>query len=308
MSGNRLPRGRRVVAHLLSTILAVLLAGCDVANPPGAQPSPTPVDPARVVEDFVRQLEPTAPYRDPTAAERQHTAEAVRLLIDGDDLTRATALLGDVGYAGRVHVDPGTGRTYAMFTTEAGGDRPWGILLVDLSRTPELAIEVPHPNSDLLTEDVGLRLFRAVPGSVLVVAGAHRRAGHDQADAAHNADGLFQVVANRFAAHGLNQIQLHGFAEASLPREEVVISNGQRRSSAPLRRAANALQDANFVTCRAWSADCGQLEGTTNTQADDARRQGSVFIHLEITWAVRRDADRREDLVQALAAVGLSRR
>ncbi|MFC4148867.1 hypothetical protein ACFO0M_21650 [Micromonospora mangrovi] len=308
MSRNR-PRRAVTAASCLFAALLVL-GGCSVpTSAPAVQPSGTgPRDPGPSVEDFVRQLKPTAPYRDPGERERQDTEEAVSLLLRGrDGLDRATALLNGVGYQSAVDDDPETGRSYAIFTTDAGGDRSWGMLLVDLSRPPELAVEVPHPNSDLHTEDVGLRLFRAVPGSVLLIAGAHRRAANDRADAAHNPDGLFQVIAAEFARHDVNQIQLHGFADRSLPDEDVVVSNGQRRSSAPLRRVANALDEAGFVTCRAWTARCGQLEGTTNTQAEEARRQGTVFIHLEITWAVRRDADRRATLVQALAAADLPR-
>ncbi|SBT47670.1 hypothetical protein GA0070621_2962 [Micromonospora narathiwatensis] len=271
-------------------------------------PASASVDPAGIVTDFVRQLKPTAPYRDPTATERRAVRDAVDLLLDGPDgLEDATRLLDTVGYTARVTDDPETGRRYAMFATEPGGDGSWGMLLVDLSGELKLAIEVPHPNSDLQTEDVGLRLFRAVPGSMLVVAGAHRRAGGDRADAAHNAVGMFQVVTGRFARRGLNQIQLHGFAEQSLPDEDAVVSNGQRSSNAPLRRMADALEDAGFVTCRAWAVRCGQLEGTTNTQADEARRNRSVFIHLEITWAIRRDADRRAELVAALSSADLPR-
>lgn len=308
MSLKRPPRAGLVAARLGTTLL---LAACSPFAPaaPQAVPAPASADPASIVTDFVTQLKPTAPYRDPTAAERKAARDAVDLLLNGaSGLEEAVRLLETTGYTARVATDPQTGRRYAMFVTEADSDSAWGMLLVDLSGEIELAIEVPHPNSDLQTEDVGLRLFRAVPGSMLVVAGAHRRAGGDRADAAHNADGMFQVVTSRFARRHLNQIQLHGFADQSLPDEDTVVSNGQKgRSSAPLRRVADALEDAGFVTCRAWTARCGQLEGTTNTQAEEARRRGSVFIHLEITWAVRRDADRRAELVEALSSADLPR-
>lgn len=308
MSRNRPRRAGTVAAGLSAALL--LVAGCTApADAPAVTPiGPGPRDPGEAVADFVRQLRPTAPYRDPEPQERQDTEQAVSLLLRGPEgFDPATALLSRVGYASTVDTDPATGRRYAMFTTEAGGDLSWGMLLVDLTRPPELAVEVPHPNSDLHTEDVGLRLFRAVPGSVLLIAGAHRRAADDRADAAHNPDGLFQVIAAEFAHHDINQIQLHGFADRSLPNEDVVVSNGQPRSSAPLRRVAKALEEAGFVTCRAWAAHCGQLEGTTNTQAEQARRQGAVFIHVEITWAVRRDPDRRTALAEALATADLPR-
>ncbi|MEO3778228.1 hypothetical protein ABGB16_15545 [Micromonospora sp. B11E3] len=304
MSRNRPPRAGLIAACVSA---AVVLIACSPTPPPATPAVAGTADPAAAVDSFVGSLEPTAPYRDPTTEERQRARDAVELLLDGrDGLPGATGLLAAVGYTASTGTDPETGREYAMFSTEAGGDRAWGMLLVDLSREVHLAIEVPHPNSDLHTEDLGLRLFRAVPGSMLLVAGAHRRAADARADAAHNPDGLFQVIAGRFARRDLNQIQLHGFADKSLPDEDAVVSNGQRRSSAPLRRVARSLEDAGFVTCRAWSAKCGQLEGTTNTQAEEARRRGSVFIHLEITWAVRRDAERRAALVEALATADLT--
>jgi hypothetical protein len=307
MHWNSPPRAG-LLAACLSAALVLAACGQSPAAAPSTPAASGSADPARAVTDFVGRLKPSAPYRDPTGEERRRTLDAVDLLLDDPSrLGEATALLTQVGYAGSAGTDPDTGRRYAMFTTEAGSDRAWGMLLVDLSRPPKLAIEVPHPNSDLRTEDIGLRLFQAVPGSVLLVAGAHRRAGDQRADAAHNADGMFQVITGRFARQAVNQIQLHGFAEQSLPDEDAVISSGQRRSSPPLRRAADALNEAGFVTCRAWAAKCGQLEGTTNSQAEEARRQGSVFIHLEVTWAVRRDESRRADLVEALVAADLPR-
>ncbi|MFF5172774.1 hypothetical protein ACFY3U_09085 [Micromonospora sp. NPDC000089] len=305
MSRNRASRTGLIA---LCATLSLAVAACQGSTGTPAGTGSAPADPGTVVTDFVRQLKPTAPYRDPDAEERRSARQAVTLLLRGrPGLDEATGVLTALGFTASRGRDPQTGRDYALFRTEAGGERAWGLIMVDLSEPVQLAIEVPHPNSDLHTEDVGLRLFRAVPGSIMLVAGAHRRAGDEQADAAHNSDGLFQLVSDRFARDHINQIQLHGFADQSLPDEDVVISNGQRRSNPALRRTADALTEAGFVTCRAWSTRCGQLEGTTNTQAEEARKQGAVFIHLEVTWAVRRDAARRADLVEALAAADLPR-
>ncbi|MEU1602330.1 hypothetical protein [Micromonospora matsumotoense] len=301
---------RRLVLLAFCAALSLCLAAC--GDPPGEPTGvpPTPIDPGTVVTDFVGRLEPTDPYRDPDPTERQGARRAVTLLLAENHagLEEASGLLAGLGFTASRGRDPQTGRDYALFVTEAGGERPWGLILVDLSRPVRLAVEVPHPHSDLHTEDVGLRLFRATPGSIMLVAGAHRRAGDQKADAAHNSQGLFQLASDRFARGGINQIQLHGFAEQSLPGEEIVVSNGQKRSDAALRRTADALDAAGFVACRAWSSRCGELEGTTNTQAEAARKQGAVFVHLEITWAVRRAEDRRADLVKALVAADLPRR
>lgn len=305
---------RAGVAACLGATL--FLFGCDSAthassqSPGSADPvapaSAGPADLATAVVHFGGQLKPAAAYRDPTAEERSRVQNAVDLLLAGrHGLDEATGLLSAVGYQGTVGTDSATGREYVMYQAQPGSDRPWGMLVVDLSRPAQLAIEVPHPNSDLQTEDLGARLYRAVPGSVLLVAGAHRRVANNRADAAHNSDGMFQAVAGQFARAGINQIQLHGFAEQSLPGMEAVVSNGQRRSSPPLRRVADALQAAGFATCRAWTEKCGQLEGTTNVQADEAHRRQSVFMHVEITAPVRQDPARRAALVAALATANL---
>ncbi|MFU8851674.1 hypothetical protein ACNAW0_11935 [Micromonospora sp. SL1-18] len=318
-----MPRNRLISAGVAACLGAALfLVGCDSAprvshSPPASSANPTSADPvtpassgpadlAAAIIDFGGRLKPTAAYRDPTAEERSRVRDAVDLLLVGrDGLPKATGLLTAAGYRSTVGTDSATGREYAIYQTEPGSDQPWGMLVVDLSRPARLAIEVPHPNSDLQTEGLGALLFRAVPGSVLLVAGSHRRAAKNRADAAHNPDGIFQVVAGQFARARVNQIQLHGFAEQSLPGTDAVVSNGQRRPNPPLRRVADALQGAGFATCRAWTEKCGQLEGTTNVQADEARRRQSVFIHVEITGPVRRDPSRGAALVAALATADL---
>ncbi|MEK8108265.1 hypothetical protein NKG94_31335 [Micromonospora sp. M12] len=46
---------------------------------------------------------------------------------------------------------------------------------------------------------------------------------------------------------------------------------------------------------------CGQLEGKTNEQGRAAAALKTVFIHLELSWSVRRDAEARGRVVKALA-------
>jgi hypothetical protein len=289
----------------LLTTLA--LAACTPPERPTEVPPVRPSDPASAVDRFAASLEPSGPYRDPSRDEREQAAEAVGLLLDDPaNLDRATAVLGGLGFTARRGDDPATRRPYMMFSSQPGDERAWGIILVDLSAPVRLAVEVPHPNSDLRTEVIGTRLFHRVPGSVLLVAGAHRRAAGDEADVAHNGDSLFNVAATQFAERQLNQVQLHGFAEESLPGADVVVSPGAASASGPLRRAAEQLTRAGFQTCRAWLRRCGRLEGTTNAQADRAAGTGSVFVHVEISWTVRADDARDDALVDALAKADLT--
>ena len=49
-------------------------------------------------------------------------------------------------------------------------------MVLDGSAPPRRVIAVPHPKADRLTAWLGLALFRAAPGSALLLAGTHRRA------------------------------------------------------------------------------------------------------------------------------------
>jgi hypothetical protein len=189
-----------------------------------------------------------------------------------------------------------------MNTDRAGDDRAWGIVLVDLSAPARLVIEVPHPNFDLKTERMGVHLFRLTPGAVLLMAGAHRKAGGGAADVAHNEQSLFNVLAAESADQHMPQIQLHGFADENLPGQDAVVSTGASFVAPAASRLADRLAEIGLATCRAWADRCGHLEGTLNVQGRAADGAGSVFIHLELNWRVRGDDRLRAEAMNAVAA------
>jgi hypothetical protein len=193
-----------------------------------------------------------------------------------------------------------TGRPYGLLT-DPGDERAWGWYLVDRSAPVRLAVEVPHPNSDLRTEELGLALYRAVPGSTLLVAGTHRRVEDDAGDVAHRTDSMFHAVAAEYADQGLPQVQLHGFHDDNLPDTDVVLSPGAGDDGDLVRRIADRLGDADFRVCRSWREDCGRLEGKTNEQGRDAAERGTPFVHVEISRSVRDDPAAWSRLVRALA-------
>jgi hypothetical protein len=175
-----------------------------------------------------------------------------------------------------------------------GADGPVGAV--------RLAIEVPHPRTDIATEWVGLDLFRRVAGSVVLFAGAHRRAGRGAADVAHNAGSFFHALSLTLAQRGIAQVQLHGFADWNLPDAQAGVSTGSDRPTPLAERIAAQLGMREITTCRAWEQACGRLEGTTNVQGHAAKESGSVFVHVELSNSVRADAGRRAAVVEALAA------
>lgn len=263
-------------------------------------------DPATLIAAFVADLRPDDPYRDPTEEDRQLAANAVGRLVN--DVVHGASLpeMTSLGFSSIASTDPVTGRAFALFRSETDTDRSWGAVLVDRSAPTRLVIEVPHPNFDLRTELLGVEMFRKIPGSIVLVAGAHRRASDGNADVAHNESSLFHAMAVELARRGLPQIQLHGFADKNLRDADVVVSTGSATRLRAARSIADQLAEAGLIVCRAWLRRCGQLEGTSNVQGRAAEKLGATFVHLEISWSVRRGRTGRSTLVDAVAAAGIA--
>ncbi len=223
--------------------------------------------------DRVRAMSAGGPYRPPTDDER----------------AAAIATVGDVlaGRPGGEHgVDEATGRPFTMVVAAAY----WGTVVVQ--GVPDLVIEVPHPGSDRLTSRLGLELFRALPTAALLVAGAHRDAADGAADVAHRADSLFHAGAQVLA---VPELQLHGFAAASAPDTDAVISPGAGRATDWHRDLEKALTQQGFRT-----RHHEHLAGRTNVQGIAAAELGRPFLHLELTPLLRRD--HRDRVVDAVTA------
>lgn len=286
---------------LLAAVAAV--AGCtrdEVTTPVPAPPVET--DPARLVDELTAGLSRTNPYRDPDSAERSQARRFARLLLgDPDDRTGQEEILGGLGFGVRHGTDPVTGRPFTAFLATGSDDRTWGALLLDRSARARQVVQVPHPAFDLNTEKLGLALHRQLPGSILLVAGAHREAADGAADVAHNSRSLFHTLAVEFAERGLDQVQLHGYANRNLQDADAVVSTGSAPRSAVARRIADGLSETGLRTCRAWARRCGQLEGTRNAQGRATARLDSAFVHLELSWSVRQDAVGRDLVAQVLA-------
>lgn len=280
------------------TIGFVLVAGTFLVVTNEESPAPRSAaaqatDLGAEVREFAAGLDADDPYRPPKPAERRQLLSALRALEAGkpEDV---------LGFTMRTGIDGETGRRFGLAVNPPGA-RAWGWYLVDLSAPLGLVIEVPHPNSDLHTEEIGLALYQAVPGSILLVAGAHRRAADGAADVAHRTDSMFHAVASDLAGRGLSQVQLHGFHDDNLPDTDVVVSPGAGDPGDVVSRVADRIADEDFRVCRSWRQECGALEGTTNVQGRDAARRGTPFAHVEISRTIRDDRDLWSTLVRGIA-------
>ncbi|MFB7616081.1 hypothetical protein [Kitasatospora sp. NPDC056181] len=298
-------------------VLAALAVGLTVAargsaGRPGAAATagptgPLPVDLAARVDAYTAGFAAGTPYTVPDAVQRRAVADGVVAALDGRP-EQAGQALAPVGYRLSEFTEAGSGRRVAEIAEDGPADRRgWGRVYLDLSAKDYWSVQVPHPVSDSRTEMLGVDLFRAAPGGVLVLAGAHRRAGADgSSDPAHRSDTVFAAVIEALTARGLPGIQVHGFDEGSLPGQDTVVSSGAGQAGPAAELTAAGLGRAGFAVCRAWQEKCGQLEGTTNVEGRFAAGLAVPWLHVELANALRTEPARRAAVAAALAATAVS--
>ncbi len=303
------PRRPRWRAVTLIAALAVVAVGVVVIWQSRSGQEGKPVAPSHAVDltrrigENISALPKDGGYRTPDRAERTAIATGVALVLDGR-LDPARRRLSAVGYTVRTLRLSGADGAVAEIAESPATHRGWGWVYVDLAHPVRWSVQAPHPRSDLYTELLAGDLFSRVPGGVLVLAGAPRNAGQgNAADMAHREDSVFNAVCDVLVARGLPAIQVHGFADASSPGHDVIVSPGPAEPSRPVREAARLLADKGFRVCRVWQQSCGGLEGTTNVQGNKAKQEGVPFLHIENSFTVRADPASRERLADALAGV-----
>ncbi|MFC7218692.1 hypothetical protein ACFQLX_11005 [Streptomyces polyrhachis] len=248
-----------------------------------------------------------AGYRPPGRTERDTVAEGVGLLLDGDR-PAAEKRLSSVDFAVRTVTDRASGRRYAEVADAAeGGEsrRGWGRVYLELGQRARWSVQVPHPSSDLHTDVLGSAVLRGSRNGVLVLAGAHRRAGSgDAADGAHRGDTVFAAVCAELLARKLPALQLHGFADDSVPGYEAVVATGSTSlGRGTARELARGLERGDLAVCRAWAHHC-KLEGRDNEQTREAARERVPFLHVELSRRVRKSERQRAVAARELAAAG----
>jgi hypothetical protein len=261
-----------------------------------------PVNLAAWLTDFTAPMSSSQPYREPASAESTDAVGALwRLLGDGD----AEALLEPLGFTVISGIDAVTGRPFVLAYSESPpGERAWAGMLVDRSAPCHVVITCPHPVADTETERLGLVLWQRIPGALLLVAGAHRGADGGRADPRNNPGALFHQLAVVLLDAGLPHVQVHGFADASAPGFDVVLSPGATTAGAPITRVGDSLAAHGLAVARAWEVPVPNLSGRTNIQGRHAADVGAVFIHIEVSRTAR--ATESEQVVAALSGADVA--
>lgn len=288
--------------------VAVVATGCAAATSEPAGPDPATLSELdAMVSRLSTDAVPGQDYRSPDADERVAALAALDPLLAGDTGPGTVTAFDRLGLDVASGTDAPTGRPFVVAASRSGAERSWGAIVMDRGAPASVLVEVPHVRADRNTEDVGLALYRAVPGAVLLIAGAHRRAAGERADVAHQSDSFFHAVATHVGGRGLPELQLHGFDTDTLPAVDAVISPGAGPVGPAATAVADALSGAGLAVCRAWAGDdCGSLEGRTNEQGRAAAASGRPFVHIELS-PDSRDADgRRTEVVAALARAAVA--
>jgi hypothetical protein len=269
--------------------------------------SPTPsttIDPDVTLSSIVAAASPDERYADPTPAEREVGGVGLAHLAIGD-VTGAAGLLEPLGFTVTAGVDAATGRRLAMAVSETGDTtkRRWGVYLIDLSAPLGLCVAVPHPRFDEGCELLALRLWRAVPGSMLAMASVHRNAAGGHADHARNSESMFhRLWAGFLGPRGVPQVQIHGFANSTAP-EEVAVSVGVGPLTAAAVRIADEIAATGLITTRIWDGTADiDLRATRNVQGIAAEAGGWVWVHIEHRKSVRDDEAKWHPAIDAVAA------
>lgn len=258
---------------------------------------------ARIVARDVAAMQRDGSYRSPDAGELAAVpALAAALAVgDADGARRVGASLGLETHA--------PGRGVLLLRSVPGDARTWLTVVMRVGVPVDLLVEVPHPNADLHTDQIGLAVRARCPGALYVQAGAHRVAGGPgngspdrslyPADVAARADTVFARLAEALLPRP--QIQLHGFADRPASGVDVVLSSGACRPGPLLTTLAVALRDAGERVGVGDDPRWTDLLGRRNVQGRAAACHDAAFVHVELSRALRRDPDRRARVADAIA-------
>jgi hypothetical protein len=268
-------------------------------------------DPSVITDQFLHDITtgPRASYRPPVSAGEAVTG--LTAVLAGDVLA-ARAAWEPSGFTIVEATDPVTGRPYLLACSAAPTARRGGLFLVDRSSTPSLCVGVPHPDADQACLDLGLRLWRAVPGSMLVLAMAPP-GSPGRTDPTRDTTSLFHVAwAQAAGPRGMTQVQIGSFTGRP-PRGpagwaawgrtgDVLVSVGSAGLTLPALRIAERVEATGLQTRRVWD-DAVEQKPTSrkNAQSRTAGRHHWAWVALTVGPMVRSTPARWHAVADAVA-------
>lgn len=271
------------------------------ANAAAALIPPAGIDLVGLVNAFVAPFSSVQGYREPTGPELTNALAGLAKMLTST--AEAGTLLTPLGFTVSTGVDSVSKRPYALaYSPPPTDQRGWGLYLFDLSAPIDLVIEAPHPIADQYSEIMAVQHWQKRPGSLLMVAGAHRDAASALADVAHQTNNVFHGMAAAYATKKIAQVQWHGYADATAAGLTHVISAATGNIGAAVKRVSTQLAEAGFTVGNAWdsSGSGTTLTAVTNVQGIDAAAKLASFVHVEANATTRGDLAARAKTVQAV--------
>lgn len=148
--------------------------------------------------------------------------------------------------------------------------------MFDPSAISKLVVQAPHPVSDQQTEFQATDIMTKEQARILMIAGAHRNTnaqlvdGDRAADVANFAGSIFQAIHEVIISDtSLVILQPHGFADATEPNYNVILSQGETTSSQQVKDMADGLLHLGFIV-QVYDGT-GVLGATGNAQGKATR-------------------------------------
>jgi len=308
----------------MSRGLSSLLLLATACRPPcGATAAPAPAPDVAVdivhrrvtegeIKDLVWKRGADATYAPTTARERAGVTALVAAMIAA----------ADAGAADPAWAQAAAQTGFRLEAWDVGGTTFWALVEADPrgagayfvragsgADDAAIVLEAPHVYYDLLTEDIGARLFfrrgpwrrpRAFFTNTIhrhqLEPGKRVRRPDSPADVTHNPDHVYTAAteAAARALAGAVVIQLHGFGQSAddgavPPGTDMVISSGDRAGSSEASAARAAGLKKLFAGARRFPEDADALGATTNVQMHVLRGvPGAAFVHIEMSSPARR--------------------
>lgn len=266
--------------------------------------APTPdasVDVKAIVDRNRSSIVANQPYREPTAEEVAAVIDGVGRIIRGD----LTVDLSAHGFTLTTGWDESARKNVIVLDAEKGTERCWGTYVFPVDAPVHCLIQAPHPVFDGGSDVIAHRIWQDGPdGTCLFVSGSHRTdpSGDNPRDVAHQPGSMWHKVSEWFALQGIKMIQQHGYADASAPDADVIVSEGAATPSQDILSLALAVERNGFRVARHWDGTAKTLAGTINSCGDIAKAVGGTFAHIEMNNTSR--TTRLDAYVASVAASG----
>mgnify|MGYP001104887033 CR=1 FL=1 len=230
-----------------------------------------------------------APNAGDVARIKLVTSELLRAIASGTmaEFRNASYHASDLQYEMVRYTDVDHGTTHYILRERQDGRRGYGIFIFNSVQRSRVIVEAPHPQTDLYTGSVSIRVYADSNARAFLMATARTDAGPN-ADVSHEPSTFFEAVHEALVSAESIVIQLHGFSLAGHPSyPDVVISSGTTAKTPQIQELGKAFTARGFSVGIFDGHQWSDLSGTQNVQGRQVSLVGGTFIHIELELVMR---------------------